>query len=51
MRTAMMIAVGALVRMAEGQGITHKLTKRLDDMLPIEHLLTWATDLLSEDAD
>lgn len=41
---------GHLVRMAEGQGITHKLTKRVDDMLPIEHLLTWATDLLSEDS-
>lgn len=44
----MMIAAGQVVRMAEGQGITHKLTKRVDDMLPIEHLLTWATDLLSE---
>ncbi|MCY4375117.1 MAG: hypothetical protein OXC31_15260 [Spirochaetaceae bacterium] len=35
---------GHLVRMAEGQAITHKLTKKLADMLPIDALLTWATD-------
>lgn len=29
---------GTLVRMAEGQAVTYKLTKRLDDMKPIEDL-------------
>ena len=29
---------GKLVRMAEGQSITFKITKKLDDMLDIEHL-------------
>ena len=29
---------GTLVRMAEGQSVTYKITKRLDDMLPIEQL-------------
>ena len=29
---------GRLVRMAEGQSTTHKLTKRLDEMLPIKDL-------------
>ena len=32
---------GRLVRMAEGQSITFKLTKRLADMLPIEELPHW----------
>ena len=32
---------GRLVRMAEGQSITFKLTKRLADMLPIEVLPRW----------
>ena len=32
---------GRLVRMAEGQSITFKLTKRLADMRPIEDLLDW----------
>ena len=32
---------GRLVRMAEGQSTTHKLTKRLDEMLPIEDLPQW----------
>ena len=32
---------GRLVRMAEGQSITFKLTKRLADMLPIEELPEW----------
>jgi hypothetical protein len=30
---------GRLVRMAEGQAVTYKLTKQLSTMLPIEHLL------------
>ena len=29
---------GRLVRMAEGQAVTYKLTKKLDDMKPIEDL-------------
>ena len=29
---------GALVRMAEGQAVTYKLTKKLDEMRPIEDL-------------
>ena len=32
---------GALVRMAEGQSTTHKITKRLADMKPIEDLPIW----------
>lgn len=32
---------GALVRMAEGQSTTHKLTKRLAEMRPIEELAAW----------
>ena len=32
---------GTLVRMAEGQSVTHKLTKRPDDMKSIEDLLDW----------
>ena len=39
---------GRLVRMAEGQSTTHKLTKRLDEMRPIELLISWAGNL--EDA-
>ena len=35
---------GRLVRMAEGQSTTHKLTKRLDEMLPIEDLPQWVLD-------
>ena len=31
---------GRLVRMAEGQAVTYKLTKKLDDMRPIETLPT-----------
>ena len=31
---------GTLVRMAEGQAVTYKLTKKLDDMNPIETLPT-----------
>ncbi len=32
---------GTLVRMAEGQSTTHKLTKTLGDMRPIEELPDW----------
>jgi hypothetical protein len=32
---------GALVRMAEGQSTTHKITKKLADMRPIEELPAW----------
>ena len=32
---------GSLVRMAEGQSTTHKLTKRLAEMRPIEELVDW----------
>ena len=32
---------GTLVRMAEGQSTTHKLTKKLADMRPIEELPLW----------
>ena len=32
---------GALVRMAEGQSATHKITKRLAEMRPIEELPSW----------
>lgn len=32
---------GTLVRMAEGQSVTHKLTKRPDDMRKIEDLPEW----------
>ena len=32
---------GALVRMAEGQSTTHKITKRLSDMIPVEELPGW----------
>ena len=39
---------GALVRMAEGQGVTFKITKRLDDMLPIRRLPEMMRDILSD---
>ncbi len=32
---------GTLVRMAEGQSTAHKLTKKLEDMKPIEELPDW----------
>ncbi len=35
---------GTLVRMAEGQSTTHKLTKRLAEMRPIEELVDWIRD-------
>ena len=34
-------AAGRLVRMARGQGITHKMTKHMDDLEPIENLPRW----------
>ncbi len=37
---------GSLVRMAEGQAVTCKITKRLDAMSPIELLPTVITDML-----
>ncbi len=36
---------GHLVRMAEGQSTTHKLTKRLDQMRPIDELVGWAREI------
>ena len=33
---------GTLVRMAEGQSVTFKLTKKLDDMRPVEDMPSWA---------
>ena len=35
---------GSLVRMAEGQSTTHKLTKRLVEMRPIQELVGWIRD-------
>ena len=35
------VGAGSLVRMAEGQSTTHKLTQRLADMRPIQGLLDW----------
>ena len=35
---------GALVRMAEGQSTTHKITKRLAEMRPIEELVGWIAE-------
>ena len=32
---------GRLVRMAEGQAVTYKLTKKLDDMVVIEDMPSW----------
>ena len=36
---------GTLVRMAEGQSVTFKLTKKLDDMRPVDELPSWAKTL------
>lgn len=36
---------GHLVRMAEGQSVTFKLTKRRDEMLPIEQIIDWARSM------
>ena len=41
---------GSLVRMAEGQSVTHKLTKRPRDMQDIEYLPEWVRDTLGEEA-
>ncbi len=35
---------GRLVRMAEGQSVTYKLTKKLDDMKDIERLPAWVSE-------
>ena len=40
---------GSLVRMAEGQSVTFKLTKRLDDMRPIEELPDWVRTSVQND--
>ena len=37
---------GSMVRMAEGQAITFKITKKLDDMKPIEDLPSWVRNEL-----
>ena len=39
---------GRLVRMAEGQSVTHKLTKRPPNMLPIDDLPKWIQEHLGE---
>ena len=36
---------GNLVPMAQGQHTTYKLTKNLDDLRPIEELISWARNL------
>lgn len=36
---------GNLVPMAQGQHTTYKLTKTLDDLRPIEELISWARNL------
>ncbi len=36
---------GTLVRMAEGQSVTHKLTKRPDDMRSIEDMPDWIRNI------
>ena len=41
---------GRMVRMAEGQSVTFKLTKRLDDMLEIEELPGWISDNIQTSA-
>ena len=38
---------GTLVRMAEGQSVTHKLTKRPHDMMDIEELPGWVSSISS----
>lgn len=37
---------GKLVRMAEGQSITFKLTKKLEDLHPIEELVPWVNEIM-----
>ena len=41
-------AAGSLVRMAEGQSVTHKLTKRPQDMRMIEDLTAWVRSITSD---
>ena len=40
---------GTLVRMAEGQAVTYKLTKKLSDMKKIEDLPVLIREIISED--
>lgn len=40
---------GTLVRMAEGQSITFKLTKKLDDLRSIEEFVPWVRTTLEKD--
>ena len=40
---------GSLVRMAEGQSTTHKLTKRLGEMRPIEELIGWTRSQVAKE--
>ncbi len=40
---------GSLVRMAEGQSTTHKLTKRLADIQPIDELPGWIRNEIEQD--
>ena len=40
---------GTLVRMAEGQAVTYKLTKKLADLMPIEELPTQIRQALADD--
>lgn len=42
---------GALVRMAEGQAVTYKIRKKLDDLLPIERLPATLADMLGLQAE
>ena len=37
---------GKLVRMAEGQSITFKLTKKSEDLHPIEKLVPWVNEIM-----
>lgn len=40
-------AAGTLVRMAEGQSTTHKLTKGVPALRPIEELPDWVRETLT----
>jgi hypothetical protein len=42
---------GTLVRMAEGQAVTYKLTKRLDTMKPIEMLAATIHKILNKETE
>ncbi len=41
---------GTLVRMAEGQAVTYKLTKKLDDMMDIAELPEFVRVALAENS-